>query len=780
MSILGHSSQSTRTRTAILASIYLLVLACLPLARKLVAVERLPYDESLLKTWSKTLDDGRRCPLLVPAAVRLEYSEGHRHLGWATEVAQQAQRWLTDASEHQTSFSSVPEESRAAPWCVRWHVSVTPLAAAGHSETADFAYNLEDARFRPLDSQPLHSFPASSVALTLVQRIAVDLDLPFKFRLLTGTQEAASTVSMQQPDEAKDPVPQPSPDSAAVRTQDSRFHDVAPSPSFGQALAHMPSLANDTQIAAALSQGGGSSIADAGVDTAISLPSRLVLSFHVLNEDVGTPEWSDLTPALVAPLTAFANSSGSAFVTRLQSTLEKTAQALAGVTDINVETHWAVGARTQGVNWESIQWTVKEEHEEWIETEDVRDEEEGTGIQNASASAGVEIPETRDEETEDQLLTGTRRRTIATPVSVWHTVNKTVHSLSADQLEIFVNEGAWGLEEQTSHGRRDDPSGRSARRNKGRTSDARDLHQTRTLRLVLYNPSEEHSPLIYLPDGVHGNPKSDAHLNVPERSAEPGGLSRAESSFSDAHVTSEEATIALAVAQHANPVQWGWSIPGWGGVVIFNDKQALRDACASGTPAPMLCPLPAHRMQEAADLWAQQVNSILGLASALTEKPGSHQQRVAQFDLLRRTLLSRVSDGVESLAAFHRVTEHLRSLEIGEDVRRQVQSAISGLDRLDAQLKRSSESGFFDPSGARRAEVFDLAADIASYSSLAFHHPRMLGLLYFPAEHNWAVYTPLFGPLAVPLILAGLKELRRWRRKRRARHEPLDKGEKDN
>ena len=32
-------------------------------------------------------------------------------------------------------------------------------------------------------------------------------------------------------------------------------------------------------------------------------------------------------------------------------------------------------------------------------------------------------------------------------------------------------------------------------------------------------------------------------------------------------------------------------------------------------------------------------------------------------------------------------------------------------------------------------------------------------MLYFPDEHKYAIYTPLFGPLALPLVLALLKEL---------------------
>lgn len=48
----------------------------------------------------------------------------------------------------------------------------------------------------------------------------------------------------------------------------------------------------------------------------------------------------------------------------------------------------------------------------------------------------------------------------------------------------------------------------------------------------------------------------------------------------------------------------------------------------------------------------------------------------------------------------------------------------------------------------------------------------MLSLLYFPDEHKYAVYTPLFGPVAVPLLAALVKEWKEWKeRKRKAKLE---------
>ncbi|OBZ67582.1 GPI transamidase component PIG-S [Grifola frondosa] len=56
-----------------------------------------------------------------------------------------------------------------------------------------------------------------------------------------------------------------------------------------------------------------------------------------------------------------------------------------------------------------------------------------------------------------------------------------------------------------------------------------------------------------------------------------------------------------------------------------------------------------------------------------------------------------------------------------------------------------------------------------SLSSRAFFNPGMLALLYFPAEHKYAVYTPLFASIAAPLVAAVVREVLAWRRSRKQR-----------
>ena len=73
-----------------------------------------------------------------------------------------------------------------------------------------------------------------------------------------------------------------------------------------------------------------------------------------------------------------------------------------------------------------------------------------------------------------------------------------------------------------------------------------------------------------------------------------------------------------------------------------------------------------------------------------------------------------------------------------------------------------------DSSSASLIQTFTYSAEALSLASRAFFNPGMLALLYFPAEHKYAVYTPLFASTMIPLIFTALREFLAWRRQRNA------------
>jgi phosphatidylinositol glycan class S len=71
-------------------------------------------------------------------------------------------------------------------------------------------------------------------------------------------------------------------------------------------------------------------------------------------------------------------------------------------------------------------------------------------------------------------------------------------------------------------------------------------------------------------------------------------------------------------------------------------------------------------------------------------------------------------------------------------------------------------------SAASLRDTFQKSAEATTLASRAFFNPGMLALLYFPAEHKYAVYTPLFASAVIPLFVAALREVAAWRKERRS------------
>jgi phosphatidylinositol glycan class S len=108
-------------------------------------------------------------------------------------------------------------------------------------------------------------------------------------------------------------------------------------------------------------------------------------------------------------------------------------------------------------------------------------------------------------------------------------------------------------------------------------------------------------------------------------------------------------------------------------------------------------------------------------------------------------------------------------MPVGQDVRDDVLEALSALEVVCS----TSLKPFLSKSFKLYVGVWNIPALALQHStraltltSRAFFNPGMLALLYFPAEHKYAVYTPLFAPVAIPLVVTLLREVSAWRKTR--------------
>ncbi|KAF7986318.1 hypothetical protein HWV62_35286 [Athelia sp. TMB] len=182
-------------------------------------------------------------------------------------------------------------------------------------------------------------------------------------------------------------------------------------------------------------------------------------------------------------------------------------------------------------------------------------------------------------------------------------------------------------------------------------------------------------------------------------------------------------------------------LPQWGGIVLHNPAPDAPESLTAHDLAPTMAafktqlllllgvpPLPPNIAPRDGALTGWQTDALTRLRAAQNTQTA------------RATLGSIVS-----------LVAQIGNMPVGRAVRADVRGALGALEAI--------ATGGADTLGKTAAAL--------ALSARAFFAPGMLGLLYFPAEHTAAVYTPLFASVAVPLVAAVVREGKLWRAERR-------------
>ena len=178
-----------------------------------------------------------------------------------------------------------------------------------------------------------------------------------------------------------------------------------------------------------------------------------------------------------------------------------------------------------------------------------------------------------------------------------------------------------------------------------------------------------------------------------------------------------------------------WLVPQWGGVQILNPSSDNLSETIS-----------VEDLEAVMLTFADQLTALVGLPPA----PQSLSLRLSSLTRERATSL--ILSASSTLGALARLTLKLTSIAIPDSVANSVAETVQRLDQACLDMRE----GRFE-SALSNARISNDEAE------RAFFEPSMVGQVYFPDEHKVAVYVPLLGPMAVPLITAGLKELRKLR-----------------
>ncbi|KAI0298712.1 phosphatidylinositol-glycan biosynthesis class S protein-domain-containing protein [Multifurca ochricompacta] len=192
-------------------------------------------------------------------------------------------------------------------------------------------------------------------------------------------------------------------------------------------------------------------------------------------------------------------------------------------------------------------------------------------------------------------------------------------------------------------------------------------------------------------------------------------------------------------------------LPQWGGIVLLNMPidappkfhltEAELDQVFSGFQVQLLRLIGVPELP-------------LGVQSANSDRPLTD----FQLDTLyRQRAFENAGSSKETLQSIIKLVDQISNMPVGQDVRDDVRESLSALEVLYAGVWKAP------------ALALQHSSRALTLASRAFFNPGMLALLYFPAEHKYAVYTPLFAPVAVPLVVTLLKEVSAWRRAIRER-----------
>ncbi|CEH17002.1 GPI transamidase complex, GPI17/PIG-S component, involved in glycosylphosphatidylinositol anchor biosynthesis [Ceraceosorus bombacis] len=352
-------------------------------------------------------------------------------------------------------------------------------------------------------------------------------------------------------------------------------------------------------------------------------------------------------------------------------------------------------------------------------TRDASTQDEASKARDSDESADAEsLPS----EEQQQLVTGIALPELPQP--------KKVHLITPDDLTVFVNSAAWGLSSPSPAGEYEFPSAPWTKRLEEAQEHAwgsEELEEERTLHFVLFVAAPHHRPLL---------------------------------------IQTHNSTAASNSS--------GFLLPQWGGVFLHNiaEVQAASDVGDALAPA-----LGSDDLDPAMRVFASQLRALLGLRIPISPRGSTQGQReariaVARQALLRRRIAETAREAVRTLDGIIKLTHKIENLGIGPRVRDDVMSALDALDQLEMEFRLQDSSA--GSTSERLSRALSHSRRAASHASRAFFNRDMLALLYFPAEHKYAVYTPLFGPVAVPLLVA-LARLAKERRKARSAEKEKEK-----
>ncbi|PPD77669.1 hypothetical protein GOBAR_DD25406 [Gossypium barbadense] len=212
----------------------------------------------------------------------------------------------------------------------------------------------------------------------------------------------------------------------------------------------------------------------------------------------------------------------------------------------------------------------------------------------------------------------------------------------------------------------------------------------------------------------------------------------------------------------------GFISPMWGGVIVWNPQGCLKDSEFKPSAKNII---PIQDLENMFEVFIGQFRQLFGFKSLNVYTGASGDWNLLpsergftewELDVLSRqhTCFNLLSCAT-TLGSLSRLVQSLPRMIIKDEIGKQVKLSLEA-----AKLALSNaSSGVYEFSAvyilwsASSSQARSLAED-------AFFHPSIMSVSYYSFEHCFAVYSPFFLPVSMHVVLAALRELRRYKQEK--------------
>ncbi|CAA0815204.1 GPI transamidase component PIG-S-related [Striga hermonthica] len=207
----------------------------------------------------------------------------------------------------------------------------------------------------------------------------------------------------------------------------------------------------------------------------------------------------------------------------------------------------------------------------------------------------------------------------------------------------------------------------------------------------------------------------------------------------------------------------GFISPMWGSVVVWNPA-CFNDSKMETNVRHKISP---EDMKKIFEVFIGQLRQLFGLKSKGLFADASGTLRLLTSDrgfteweldvLSRQHTCFNLLQCSTTLGSLSRLVKSLPRMIIKDEIGKQ--QVRYSLEAAKMALSNVSD-GVYDSSAVSSRQARSFAED-------AFYHPSMMSVSYYSFEHCFAVYSPFFLPVSLHVLLAALREWKRYKQEKR-------------